>query len=213
MRIFKAASTTALATIVLACVGAAQANTITGRLWHVPEATSQAALLANVPGSTPDVTFDVLSPLNFSGSGLTVHDWLASGSAFNIVENTPGTGATLMDNGTLGTLLDFRGFVTVTNGQTFTVTHDDGLTLIIGGLNLGFNSGPTAPITSTSTYTGPSGNLPFELVYTECCGGPAVLQVDLPFTNTSTVPEPSTVLLLGSGVLGLVGYAGRRRKK
>jgi hypothetical protein len=45
---------------------------------------------------------------------------------------------------TQGTLLSFIGNVTVTTGQMFTVTHDDGLTLIIGGLDLGFN--PVRPL-------------------------------------------------------------------
>lgn len=69
------------------------------------------------------------------------------------------------------------------------MTHDDGLTLIIGSLNLGFNPGPTPPITSVATYTGLSGNFPFQLVCGECCGGPAVLQVDLPFTNPVEVTK------------------------
>jgi hypothetical protein len=72
---------------------AAQAHTISGRLWHVPEANSFAAIAANVPGTTPDVTFDVNSPMNFSADAATVKTWLASSSAFNLVENTGGTPA------------------------------------------------------------------------------------------------------------------------
>jgi hypothetical protein len=202
----------ALITLTLVYGGIVQANTISGSLWHVPEATSQNAIIANVPGTTPDVTFDVNSPFNFSGTNVSVGTWLGSSGAFNIVENTLGTLASLMDNLSVGTLVDFQGSVTVTNGQTFTVTHDDGLTLIIGGLDLGFNPGPTPPVISTVTYTGPSGNFPFELAYGECCGGPAVLQVDLPFSNPA-VPEPTTMLLLGSGLIGLAGFARKKVKR
>jgi hypothetical protein len=176
----------------------------------VSEAVSQNAIPANVPLTPADVLFSVNSPFNFSGSNVSVGTWLASSGAFNIVENTAGTLASLMDNSTTGTLLQFLGNVTVTNGQMFTVTHDDGLTLIIGGINLGFSPGPTSPSTSIATYTGPSGNFAFQLVYAECCQGPAVLQVDLPFT--AAVPEPDSYALLASG-LGLIGFVGRRKKK
>ena len=158
-----------LSALAAATFGIAQADVISGELWHVSEATSQNAIPANVPGTAADVTFDVNSPMSFSGTSVSVGTWLASSSAFNIVESTPGTLASLMDNGSQGTLLEFTGFVTVTTAQTFTVTHDDGLTLIIGGVDLGFNPGPTAPVTTTATYTGPSGNLPFQLIYGECC--------------------------------------------
>lgn len=105
-------------------------------------------------------------------------------------------------------MLSFTGTVSVTHNQTFTVTHDDGLTLIIGGLDLGFNPGPTAP-TTTIIYTGATGNFPFQLVYGECCGGSAVLQISLPL---NAVPEPETYAMMVAGLAAL-GWVSRRRRR
>jgi VPDSG-CTERM motif len=195
----------------------AQANTVTGNLYKVPESvvnSSTGANPSNVPGGTPDVTFDVTAPgINFN-SGASVQSFLNSGGAFNIVENTAGTLASAMDNFITGTIIDFKGLVTVTTGQTFTVTQDDGLYLSIGGNVLaGIFAGPTAPITKTLTYSGPSGTFPFEMVYTECCAGSAVLQISLPFSSGPSVPEGGSTLALLGGALALLGTVSRRMRK
>jgi hypothetical protein len=211
-----------LATIVVATILSlgvstrqAEATPITGMLWAVPDAIAQNAILANIPGTAPNVTFDVNAPLNFSaGLTPTVQQFLNSGGAFNVVAATPGDLTRALSDGVLSTLMEFTGFVTVTTGEQFTVTHDDGLTLIIGGVNLGFNPGPTAPIQSTATYTGPTGTFPFQLVYGECCAGAAVLQIDLPFQpGPTTVPEPATLSLIGCGLASIAARRRLRRRR
>ncbi len=206
----KSLITASVAVCVLAIP--AQANTINGALWHVPEALSQAAVPASVPGTSPEVTFSVTAPMNFNCSGCTVGAWLASSGAFNVVA-LPGVLSSLMDNFTNGTLVEFLGNTTVTNGQTFTATHDDGLTLIVGGVTVINAPGPTSPTLTTVTYGGPSGTFPFELVYGECCGGPAVLQMDLPFESVPGPIAGAGIPGLIAGCFGLVGLARRRRQQ
>jgi len=186
---------------MLATTSSLAADVISGKLWKVDDTIAQDAVPANVPSITPDVTFDVNSSLDFNSPG-SVQSFLSSGSAFNIVENTAGTLSSLMSDGVIGTLISFSGVINVTNGQQFTVTHDDGLTLVIGNFNLGFSPGPAASTTSIATYTGPTGEFPFQLVYGECCSGAAVLQIDLP--SASSIPEPASAVLLLMGLPTLI---------
>lgn len=189
-----------LAAIAFASVGTLQAS-ITGSIW---EGVVGNAAPTDIPARPADVTFSVDSPLDFDsrrGGSYTIGSWLATGGATIL------TGASEAGNTMNGTIFQFIGQVSVLNGQTFTVNHDDGLTLIIGGVTVINEPGPTAPTTTTRTYTGPSGNLPFQLVYGEGWGAPAVLQIDLPF---SAVPEPSTCI---AGALLLLPFgAGLIRK-
>ena len=199
--------------LVAACSAActmANAAAITGSLWAVSDPVAQNAILANVPGTPPDVTFQVNAPLTFFSAGVSsVNAWLLSGGAFNIVGSPAALNRQFSPS-----LVQFTGQVSVTNGQTFALTHDDGLTLIIGGTSVISAPGPSGAAQLIGTYTGPTGNFPFTLVYGECCVGAAVLQVNLPFQpgtpTTSGVPEPGTFALMAGGLA--VAVVARRKR-
>ncbi|MEZ5354231.1 MAG: PEP-CTERM sorting domain-containing protein [Bryobacteraceae bacterium] len=188
----------------------ASAAPITGSLWAVPDAVAANAIFSSIPATAPDVTFQVNSPLNFTDPA-TVEAFLLSGGAFGITGSAAALSRPVSD-GVTGTLILFTGMVTVTNGQQFTVTHDDGLTLTIGGLDVINIPGAHNPTLTTMTYSGPSGTLPFSLVYGECCSGEAVLQTSLNLQPAAPggVPEPGTALLTGAA-FAAIGLLRRRR--
>jgi hypothetical protein len=209
---YKLLAVSAIALSAALAATTANANVVTGIGWEVSQTIASNAIPGNVPQpGAPSVTFAAPSnPLSFNSNGTTDYtlgSFLATGGATGVTfHNGAAAGDTLN-----GTIFEFTGTVSVTTGETFTAGHDDGMTLTIGGVTVISAPGPTAFTLSTSTYTGPSGNQPFQLVYGECCGAPGVLNVDLPLT--SVIPEPSTWAMMMAGFAGLGLAAFRRSRK
>lgn len=177
---------------------------LSGEFWSGATTCASNATLACVGGlGAPTGMFTTSGMLNFNSNGATdytVGSWLGTGG---VSYSGPDAGGTL-DN----TAWEFSGKAFVTKGETFTITHDDGVSLYIDGMALsGFTSGPTGSATETGTWTGKSGVYSLQLVYGECCGAPGVLS-----TSIAGVPEASTWAMMVAGFAGL-GFAGYRASR
>jgi hypothetical protein len=215
----------------LVMTASARADFITGYGWITTDAIAGSSTAAS-PGSlslatcshgtatcttaNADVTFTTTG-VNFTPPGLgsgTILSWLTS-SAFplnNLIDTAPSSPLS-------PTIWEFVGNIsvtgTVTTPQTFTFQHDDGVTFIVNGQTVINQPGPTGPVIQSGTYTaGVNSNAPFTLIYSECCGGAAVLAVSLLGPGSappaSGVPEPATVGLTAIGLA--TALSGRKVK-
>ena len=204
-------STALLAVFFTLSAGLWASDFITGYSWVTGQGPAQNATNGQLATAGCSVNTGLActtadADVTFTTSGLnndtlvdTYQNWFNANAAggfpvHNVAFQNGTTGNTSID----GTLWEFVGQAVYTNGQSISVTHDDGFSYYIDGVQVFSNPGGTTSKTDTFTFTGSSGVHNFELVYGECCVQPAVLQTTL----VQPIPEPRDMAWVLFGVLG-----------
>jgi hypothetical protein len=219
--------------VVLACVfvlmaGSSQALPFSGQIWTRTSYNFSTHDLTNLTFSSfgspaaqftvDEINFDSEALTGSYGGSVTYTQFLSNSMSgapgpndlvwADLASEAFGAGTILTSNST-ASFFQFTG--TAFFPATFTIRHDDGFDLYINGQEFD-NSYPTAPTDATITLADKgltAGTYSFTLNYAAWNGFPEVLtDPDIP-----AVPEPATMFLLGSGLIGLAGFARRKFKK
>jgi len=198
------------------------------------------AVIACIPGTAANATFTLNNTgLNTGftsvGTNGTINQFILSdtghvtsgptfaggASTTTLLNNPAGTTATNFGacnnaSSNCGTIFQFTGSAFFFTGEQFTVNSDDGATLYVGGTGAGnivlSSPGPQSLHTTTATYNGPTGTFGFTFVYSECCSLPAVFNTNLAAGGNNPVPEPTSIILLGTTMIGVVSLLRRKSR-
>ncbi len=137
---------------------------------------------------------------NYSGSGTVTYNGTQVANYSNLAGFLGSAGSA--GNPTYGSYYVFD-LGNLYGGTVLTVNHDDGVSLWLNGVQVGTSVSGATPVTTDTFSLTQSGD--YTLRYARENGTPSILQVG------AQTPEPSSMALLGTGLLSVAGVLRRKR--
>lgn len=197
--------------IAILAVSSEAAPIYVGSGYSVDLATSSNVPTA-VPGSAVKLVDFTAGTLDFSGDCAgcyNIGSYLNSGGS--LLTTTYFNGADASTDLTQ-TLWVYSGTALWTNGQTYSVRHDDGVRLFVNGVSVFSDPLPTSPSTDLFVYSGATGAFPFTFLHGNSYAAEIDFQMELDDADSVPAPEPATLTLVGAGLLSAAARNRRRRR-